>query len=57
MTTQETASVLGISRFAVLRRIRAGTIPATSYGRKGRYVIDPNLLLLSVAPRQPDRVV
>lgn len=52
MTTEQVARELGISRFAVIRRIRAGKIPADRYGRKGRYIIDRELLRMSQQPKR-----
>jgi excisionase family DNA binding protein len=49
MTTDEAALALGISRFAIIRRVHAGTIPAERVGRLIK--IDPALLRLSQQPK------
>lgn len=57
MTTDQAARILGTTRWSVIRRCKAGTIPYYRVGVKGRYMIDPRLWLLARAPKPPDRIV
>jgi excisionase family DNA binding protein len=57
LSTSEAAQILGISRIAVFKRIKAGTISAHKVGH--RYVIDSNqleFLTKKLAPADRKRI-
>jgi excisionase family DNA binding protein len=56
MTSEEAAKAAGVSRVTINKWTRTGKLEAARIGKRGRLRIDPAVLDLVLAPRQPDRV-